>query len=795
MKRDGIAPGTVPDGTGPEPVPGLRTRTRIRTRVEGTVQGVGFRPFVHRLAAELGLAGWVRNDALGVVAEVEGDPGAIDAFLVRVSADAPPLARVERLDSQVVPARDERAFAITTSVHGGTPAARVTPDAATCSACLGELWDPRDRRHRYPFVNCTDCGPRFTIVRDIPYDRDRTTMAGFAMCADCRAEYEDPTDRRFHAEPNACPVCGPRVRLLVDGVEDDGDDPVAVAAGLLRDGAILAVKGLGGYHLACRADDERAVATLRDRKRRDDKPFALMVTDVRAARELVSLSAEERVLLTGAARPIVLARRRATAAVSPAVAPGTGELGVMLAYTPLHHLLLADAGGPLVMTSGNRSDEPIAYRDDDARERLSGIADAILLHDRPVHTRTDDSVVRVVAGRRTVLRRARGLVPGTLSLPLPAAEPLLACGAQLKSTFCLARGDRAWVSHHVGDLDDAATRRSFAEGVAHFQSLFAVTPQVVVHDAHPDYASTAYALDRDATRHIAVQHHHAHLAAVLAEHGCAPDRPAIGAIYDGAGLGTDGTVWGGELLLGDLRSATRVGHLHPVALPGGDRAARQPWRMAAAWLVAAEDGDDERVPLPRALRGRVRGEDWRTICAMAHRGFASPTTTSMGRLFDAVAALCGVRAVCTYEGQAAIELEALAAPGRDGGHPVSGAGYPLPLTPDGVLDARPLIRAVVHDVRAGVAAATIAGRFHEAVARATARACVRGAADHAAETVVLAGGVFQNRRLVERTAALLTAAGLRVLLPERLPAGDGGISFGQAAVAAALSHEPHGEAP
>ncbi len=561
------------------------------------------------------------------------------------------------------------------------------------------------------------------------------------------------------------------------GVPDvDGVDDVARAAALLRCGAILAIKGLGGYHLACRADHVDAVARLRSRKHREDKPFALMVGDVAAARALVSLDPDEQALLGTTARPIVLARRRLGAAVAPAVAPSAAELGVMLAYTPLHHLLLADAGGPLVMTSGNRSDEPIAYRDADAGRRLGGIADAILLHDRPIHVRTDDSVTRVVAGRRTVLRRARGLVPGRLALPIDASLPILACGAQLKSTFCVAKGPSAWVSHHIGDLDDPGTRESFTEGIEHFQRLFAVAPEVVAHDQHPGYASTAYARERDGVQLIAVQHHHAHLAAVLAEHG--HTGAAVGAIYDGAGYGSDGTVWGGELLVGDLRTFARAGHLWPVTLPGGDRAAQQPWRMAAAWLVAAHAGGGAAPPLPDALRAAVRDADWHIVCEMARRGFHAPVTSSMGRLFDAVAALCGVRAACTYEGQAAIELEALARRG-------SVAGYELPFTGDGRLDARPLVRAVAGDLDDGVSVADISARFHATIAEATTIALTQLADTHGTRTVVLAGGVFHNRLLLESTIKLLERHDLDVLIPERLPAGDGAISFGQTAVAAA----------
>jgi hydrogenase maturation protein HypF len=590
-------------------------------------------------------------------------------------------------------------------------------------------------------------------------------MAVFQMCAACRAEYDDPADRRFHAQPNACPACGPTARLG----EATGDHALRLAAAALLDGAIVAVKGLGGYHLACRADDEAAVARLRSRKHREDRPFALMAPDVEAARALVELGEPEAALLLGRERPIVLAPRRADAPVASAVAPRSAELGVMLPYTPLHHLLAADTAATLVMTSGNVSDEPIAYLDDDARERLAAIADHVLLHDRPIHTRTDDSVVRAVDGRPLVLRRSRGHVPGALALPLAAPE-LLACGAELKSTFCVAKGARAWVGHHIGDLRNEKTLRSFTEGVAHFEELFAVAPRVVAHDLHPDYLSTTYALAREGVEHVGVQHHHAHLAAVLAEHG--EQGPAIGAIYDGTGYGTDGTVWGGELLAGGLDGFERAGHLWPVRLPGGDRAVRQPWRMACAWLAEATGA--EPAPLPD-----IEPRAWHAVAELARTGLAAPVTTSMGRLFDAVAALCGVRAEVTYEGQAAVELEAISDRAERGGYPLDVA--------DGVLDARPTIVAVAADVAAGVAPPVVAARFHRAVARATARACAQAAAVHGPDAVVLAGGVWQNRLLLELTLPLLRDRGLRVLVPERLPPNDGAISYGQAAVAAALS--------
>jgi hydrogenase maturation protein HypF len=750
---------------------------RVRVRVEGVVQGVGFRPYVHRLAVELGLDGFVRNDARGAVIEVEGLQDAIDALLARLPAEAPPAAVIEAVEHEPVPARGEKGFGIVHSERSGTPDAQVSPDIATCEACLRELFDRADRRHRYPFINCTDCGPRFTIVRGVPYDRPLTTMAGFTMCPACAAEYSDPANRRFHAQPNACPACGPNLHVGVRGSDPlsailhvgvRGSDPLSVAVAALGEGGIVAVKGIGGFHLACLASDEAAVARLRSLKHREEKAFALMAPDLEAARDLVELGPVETALLLGRDRPIVLARRRHDARVARSVAPHSAELGVMLPYSPLHHLLLADTGEPLVMTSGNVSDEPIAYEDADALDRLAPIADLVLGHDRPIETRVDDSVLRVAGGRPLPLRRSRGAVPSMLALPLPAARHVLACGAELKSTFCLARGRRAWVSHHIGDLKTAETLASFQEGVRHFERLFAVTPEIVAHDLHPDYLSTTYALARDGVELVAVQHHHAHLAACLADHG--EQGPAVGAIFDGIGLGTDGTVWGGEILVGDLRGFERSGHLWPVPMPGGDQATREPWRMACAWLKAA---GDER-PLPG-----IDPERWRAVGRLAETGLAAPITSSVGRLFDAVSALCGVRTEVTYEGQAAMELEAACDPSERGTYEFDVVA--------GVLDARPAILAARREVTRGVDVGVVATRFHHALADATADDCARLAGDRGLDTVVLSGGAFQNRRLLERTASRLERTGLRVLVPARLPPNDGGLSFGQAAVAAATT--------
>jgi hydrogenase maturation protein HypF len=751
-------------------------RRRVRVRVDGTVQGVGYRPFVYRLADELDISGWVLNDERGVLVEAEGPAGTVDAFVARLSADAPPLADVRGVEAQDMPVTGEPGFEIVASERGGAASAPVTPDSATCDECLAELADPEDRRYRYPFLNCTNCGPRFTIVRGIPYDRPLTTMADFEMCVACRAEYEDPLDRRFHAQPNACPICGPRVWLVErDGKEVAVDgDIVRAAAGELLDGKILAVKGLGGYHLACRADDEQAVASLRGRKRREDRPFALLVADLDAARELVELGSVEEALLTSRERPIVLATRKPDARVATAVAPNVPELGLMLPYTPLHQLLAIDAGVPLVLTSGNVSDEPIAFDDTDAVQRLSAIADRFLIHNRPIATRTDDSVARAARGRPMMLRRSRGYVPTRLDLPVSTPRPVLATGAEQKNAFCLAKGGHAWASHHIGDVKNYETLQSLRDGVAHFERLFEVAPEVVVHDLHPDYLSTRYAHEReeDGVELFSVQHHHAHLAATLAEHG--ERGPAVGAIYDGTGYGPDGTIWGGEILAGGLDSCDRAGRLVMAKMPGGDRAIKEPWRMACSWLTQM------RAPLPPAFED-IPQQRWNMVARMAMTGMGSPATSSAGRLFDAVAALCGVRLEVNYEGQAAIEFEALADPA--GAEP-----YPFPLEPSEtiILNPRPTIIAILADLASGVPVPTISARFHGALAQVTADACALAAERVGSDLAVLSGGVFQNRLLLRLTATALEQAGLRVLVPEKLPPNDGQIAFGQVAIAAAM---------
>ncbi|MGW5666786.1 carbamoyltransferase HypF [Micromonospora sp. NPDC003776] len=746
---------------------------RVHVRVEGIVQGVGFRPFVHALATEYHLAGFVGNDTAGVFVEVEGDGERLGAFLADLSRRAPALAQVERLTTAVVPPNGRPGFTIVTSVTGAGREALISPDNATCPDCLGELSDPSDRRHGYPFTNCTNCGPRFTIVEDVPYDRRTTTMAAFALCADCAAEYADPGNRRFHAEPVCCPRCGPALRLVGAGGAPVPGDPLDTTVRWLRHGRIVAVKGLGGYHLAARADDERTVSTLRARKHREEKPFALMAADLEAARTLVDVPPAAVPVLTGSRRPVVLLPRRPDAPVAASVAPGNRDLGVMLPYTPLHHLLLRRLGTPIVLTSGNVSDEPIVHRDDDAHQRLAGIADGFLTHDRRIHVRTDDSVVRVFRGRELPVRRSRGYVPAPVTLPWRFDRPVLACGAELKNTFCVAKGRRAFVSHHIGDLENFETLQAFTDGISHFTRLFDIRPQVVAHDLHPEYLSTKYALQRADVELVGVQHHHAHIASCLADNG--DPGPVIGVAFDGLGFGTDGTLWGGELLIADLAGFERVGHLAAVPMPGGVAAVREPWRMAAAYL---DDIYGDAVPDLAVARRQERR--WRAAVAMARRGTNAPRTSSVGRLFDAVSAILGLHDRVTYEGQAAIALEQRADPDERGGYRVEAAG-PVPLQDVG----HALVRCVVDDLLADVDPGRVAARFHHGLADAVVRAAGAVRDSRGLATVALSGGVFQNMLLLDRVSSGLEQDGFRVLVHSRVPPNDGGISLGQAVVAAA----------
>lgn len=742
------------------------------------MQGVGFRPFVYSLAGRLGLAGFVGNDEAGVFCEAEGRPEALERFVAALRRDAPPPAAVERVITTARNPVGQAGFSIVPSVAGPGRATPVPADVATCAACLAEMADPTDRRYRYPFVNCTHCGPRFTIVGDVPYDRSATTMAAFPMCDDCRREYHDPTDRRFHAQPVCCPACGPVLRLLDGDGRPVPGPPVEAAAAWLSRGGVVAVKGLGGYHLAVVADDQAAVAALRASKHREDKAFAVMVADPEEAARLCHLEPADVSLLTSPARPIVVAPRRAATGVAPAVAPASRWLGLMLPYSGLHHLLLSALGRPVVLTSGNVSDEPIAYRDDDARSRLTGLACGFLVHDRAIHVRADDSVLRSFRGRPLLLRRSRGYAPEPLRLAEALRRPVLGAGAELKSTFCLARGDRAYISHHIGDLEHPETWAAYREGVDHYRRLFGIRPEVVAHDLHPEYLSTKYALDLDGVDLVAVQHHHAHVAACLADNG--RTGPVIGVAFDGLGLGPDATLWGGEFLIADLAGYRRVGHLAPVAMPGGTAAIHQPWRMAAAWTHQAFCGD----PPPLAVGAR-HGPGWYRVAELAASGVASPLTSSAGRLFDAVAAMVGVRDRVNYEGQAALELEQLAVPGLTEGYPAALSG-----TDPVVLEAGDLIRAVAADLAGGVDPGVISARFHHGLAAATAEMCGRLRQASGLSIVALSGGVFQNAVLLEATVGRLEAQGFEVLVHSRVPPNDGGIALGQVAVAGAADRQP-----
>ncbi|HEY3587065.1 MAG TPA: carbamoyltransferase HypF, partial [Myxococcaceae bacterium] len=719
------------------------------------------------MARRLGLAGLVQNDSNGVWIEVEGEAGPVGRFVEVLRGDLPPLARIDRLEVRSLEPRGDREFVIVHSGGRASGRAIVPPDVATCEPCLREMQDPSDRRYRYPFINCTDCGPRYTIVRDLPYDRARTTMAGFTLCAACRAEYEDPGTRRFHAEPVACAVCGPRIFFRA-GAFPVLEEEVALfaAAACLRAGHIVAVKGIGGYHLAVDATQPQAVDRLRSRKGRPHKPLALMVRTLQEARALIRLGPEAEAALTSPARPIVLAPALPGSPVAPGVAPGLDELGVMLAYAPLHHLLL-EAGPPiLVMTSGNRSEEPIARDDEVARERLADIADAFLSHDREIHTRADDSVVRVVAGKPQPVRRSRGYVAEAIVLPV-AGSPVLAVGPQLKNTVCLVRGDEAFLGPHVGDLDGVEARAFFEEVIEKMSRLLGVTPSAVAHDLHPDYVSTRWALESGLPR-VAVQHHHAHVVSCLVDAGAALTGPAIGVAFDGTGCGPAGDLWGGEFLVFDWVGFERRGHLRPLALAGGEAAIREPWRLALAALRDAGLPDEPLLgsvaPLRRArvaqlLDGAVRA-------------------TGAGRWFDAAAALCGFGGAISYEGQAAIELEALAGEVSES-YAFDLAGEPF------VVDLRPTIRAMVKDLLAGRAMSEVAGCFHETMARVVLAGCRRIREVSNVRTVALSGGCFQNCRLSERSLALLRADAFDVHLHRRVPPNDGGVSLGQAAVAAA----------
>lgn len=753
---------------------------RLRLQIRGAVQGVGFRPFVFRLARDMGIRGWVINDARGVTIEAEG--GDLELFAARVAGEKPAAAVIIDVQRLWLQPAGFSGFAILASDEGGAPEAAVLPELATCRECLADFRHPADRRFGYPFTNCTQCGPRFTILTALPYDRPNTTMRRFTMCPACAAEYADPADRRFHAQPNACPACGPAVALWDERGKEIAAKGQALerGRGALRQGAIVAVKGLGGFLLMTDARDSAAVSRLRERKNRPHRPLALMVRDLDLARELCAVSAAEERLLASPAAPIVLLGKLPGARVAGEVAPGNPDLGLMLPNTPLHHLLLAPLDFPLVATSGNRSEEPICTAEEEAVSRLGGIADFFLVHDRPIARHCDDSVARVTGGEPQILRRARGYAP----LPIVVDEPLppiLAVGAHLKNSVALGTGRTVFVSQHIGDLDNPQALTAFQKVIVDFLALYAARPAAVAHDLHPDYASSRWAAENSGLRGLPVQHHHAHLAACLAENGARG--PALGVTWDGTGLGTDGSIWGGEFLLGSASGYRRVASLRPFGLPGGEAAAEEPRRVALALLWETFGASGLKRDRSAAVRA-FNEQELAVLERVLRKQVNCPRTTSAGRLFDGVAGLAGLRQRTSFEAQAAMELEFAAAEGET-------AAYPLPLVPgpaggpEWILDWGPMIEAVVADQGRGVEIPRIAARFHNALVEGV--AAVARAAGQA--RVALSGGCFQNRRLAEQAAARLTGEGFEVLIHRQTPPGDGCICLGQVAVAAALLKE------
>lgn len=759
-------------------------RSRRRLVVHGRVQGVGFRPFVWRLANELSLAGFVGNDSDGAFIEVEGPAGALDRFEARLRSELPPLARISELVCVPVAFSGEDRFRILASRSGASQDAEITPDTATCSDCLRELSDPGDRRYRYPFINCTNCGPRYSIIQAVPYDRCNTTMRRFIMCPACQAEYDDPANRRFHAQPNACPVCGPRVWLADrEGVEMPGDS-IRRCTDLLKQGAVVAVKGIGGFHLACRAEDHSAVEALRVRKSREAKPLAIMVASLEQAVEIGEIDDAVAAALGGAVRPIALVPKRPGARISPAVSPGNDCFGIMLPYTPLHHLLMAEEPGPLVMTSANPTDEPLCSHNDEALRRLGQIADAFLLHDRDIERRVDDSVVKVMAGprgRRVIvpIRRARGLAPAPIRVMADAPVPVLAVGGELKSAICVLSGQQAVLSEHLGELENPAAFRNFTATIEQFKELLRVEPRVVACDMHPDYAATRYAatLGLPVTR---IQHHHAHVVGCMAEAGVTGR--VIGVSCDGTGYGADGAIWGCEILACDEAEFTRVGHLRYFQLVGGDRSARETWRPAVSLLRETFGPDWAHVSEP-FLR-RVDGQALTTVGRRLAAGSQIPWTSSLGRLFDAMAFILGICDRNRYEAEAAMALEAAA----HSCGAVAPLAYSIEKSDDegspAVCNFQPMIRDLLERMTGGEDVCRMARSFHETCARMLADVVERVADRTGVRRVVLSGGCFANRLLLELLCERLCAAGLDTVSHREVPTGDGGIALGQAVAAA-----------
>jgi len=753
-----------------------RRTERHAFRIEGVVQGVGFRPFVYRLAETYGLVGWVRNDPNGVDVEVQGPTGALDEFARDIAEKAPPLAWVREVRSRVIPLAEDTSFEILPSASAESRTTLISPDVAICSECLRELFDPSDRRYRYPFINCTNCGPRYTIIEDIPYDRRNTTMRVFPMCEDCRREYEDPSNRRFHAQPNACPACGPEVELwdAKGALVHRRDAAIAAAINALVAGELVAVKGLGGFHLAADATNEAAVRRLRVRKHREQKALAIMSRDLRAIQQYAMVRPDEEALLVASQKPIVLLEKRQPNPIAYSVAPKSRYFGVMLPYTPLHHLLLESKFLALVMTSGNLSEEPITIDNEEAVRRLDGVADCFLVHNRRICVRSDDSVVRLRGHSTAFFRRARGYVP--VPIPLASAGPdVLALGGELKNTICLTKGPNAFLSQHIGDLKNLEALRFFEEAVEHLQRILEITPVVVAHDLHPDYLSTRHAHSMTNVTQCAVQHHHAHVVSCMAEHQL--EGVVIGVAFDGTGYGTDNNIWGCEWFLAAPASFRRAGHLRYVCLPGGDGAIRKPTRTAFAFAFDAFDG------VPDHMRELLSCSEQEALilASMIRQRINSPLVSSLGRLFDAVSALLRVCERNTYEGQAAIELEAIADRREKD-------AYPFDIAREGetwIVDHRNIIRAVVEDIRRNVSAPQVAARFHNSVVAFAFDVCERLREETGLSDVVLSGGCFQNEYLTVRLCARLEKAGFRAHCHRQVPANDGGLSLGQAVIAQA----------
>ena len=748
-----------------------------RISVRGVVQGVGFRPFAYRLAQEHNLRGWVRNTSGNVEIEVEGEEGTLESFISALEAQAPPMARIESLETAFYPPRGYTEFQIGQSLSREGQYQLVSPDIATCQDCKQEIFSPSDRRFGYPFTNCTNCGPRFTIIEDIPYDRPKTTMRQFKMCPRCQQEYDDPLDRRFHAQPNACPKCGPSLELVDGGGKTvEGKDVIKAVSRLLKEGKILAVKGLGGFQLACDATNGEAVNILRNRKRRPSKPLAVMMGTIQGIEKHCLVSPEERKLLESPQAPIVLLGRKQGSDIAKAVAPNLKYLGVMLPYTPLHHLLLKESGLPLVMTSGNLSEEPIAKDNDEALRRLQGIADYFLLHNRDIYARYDDSVYIVEDGKPQALRRARGYAPYPIFLPFKSKQ-ILACGAEDKNTFCLTKDEHAFLSQHIGDMENEETLGHFENTIELYKKLFRVEPEIIAYDMHPDYLATKYALEAGANlKLVPVQHHHAHIASCLAENKV--KGPVIGVAFDGTGYGSDGTIWGGEFLLADWKGFKRVGHLEYVPLPGGEAAIRKPYRMALGYLYTLLEPDFSLEGLP--LDG-IKSAEIEIIKQQLKRKINSPLTSSAGRLFDAVSALAGVRGEIDYEAQAAIELEMLASGEID-----KSEAYPFSIVEEGgigVVRLSELLSGLVQGIRSQTPVPVISLKFHHTVAEIITAMCKLIAKDTDIHQVALSGGVFQNRLLLRLTTAALQREDFSVLTHRLVPCNDGGISLGQAVVA------------